>query len=51
MNWLQKLRLRFRALFQKPKLDAQMDDEIRSHIEMRSHGIARVHAEAPAQAG
>src|SRR5437660_10190360 len=36
MNWLQKLRLRFRALFQKPKLDAQMDDEMRSHIEMQT---------------
>src|SRR5437879_2278245 len=36
MNWLQKLRLRFRALFQKPKLDVQMDDEMRSHIEMQT---------------
>ena len=32
---LHKLRLRFRALFQKQKLDAQMDDEMRSHIEMQ----------------
>ncbi len=31
-----KLRLRFRALFQKQKLDAQMDDEMRSHIEMQT---------------
>jgi hypothetical protein len=36
MNWLQKLRLRFRAVFQKPNLDAQMDDEMRSHIEMQT---------------
>jgi len=36
MNWLHQLRLRFRALFQKEKLDAQMDDEMRSHIEMQT---------------
>ena len=35
MTWLHKLRLRFRALSQKQKLDAQMDEEMRSHIEMR----------------
>src|SRR5258708_22756850 len=36
MNWIHKLRLRFRALFHKEKLDAQMDDEMRSHIEMQA---------------
>src|SRR6266566_3916611 len=36
MNWFHKLRLRFRALFQKEKLDARMDDEMRSHIEMQT---------------
>ena len=36
MNWLHKFRLRFRALFQKEKLDAQMHDEMRSHIEMQT---------------
>ena len=36
MNCFSKLRLRFRALFQKEKLDAQMDDEMRSRIEMQS---------------
>ncbi|MCI0533971.1 MAG: ABC transporter permease [Verrucomicrobiales bacterium] len=36
MNWLHKLRLRLRALFQKEKLDARMDDEMRSHIEMQT---------------
>src|SRR5688500_2891323 len=36
MDWLQKLRLRFRALFQKEKLDAEMDEEMRSHIEMQT---------------
>src|SRR6266853_2345881 len=36
MNWFQKLRLRSRALFRKRKLDAQMDDEMRSHIEMQT---------------
>src|SRR5882672_6513782 len=36
MNWFHKLRLRFSALFQKEKLDARMDDEMRSHIEMQT---------------
>src|SRR5688572_7999176 len=36
MNWFHKLQLRFRALFQKEKLDARMDDEMRSHIEMQT---------------
>src|SRR6266480_7076830 len=36
MNWLHKLRLRLRALLQKKKLDARMDDEMRSHIEMQT---------------
>jgi putative ABC transport system permease protein len=34
MNWLPTLQRRFRALFQKKKLDARMDDEMRSHIDM-----------------
>src|SRR4030095_11199703 len=36
MDWFHKVRLRFRALFQRQKLDAQMDDEMRSHIEMQT---------------
>src|SRR5437867_8468529 len=36
MNWFRKLRLRLRALFQKDTLDARMDDEMRSHIEMQT---------------
>jgi len=36
MHWFQKLRLRCRALFKKEKLDARMDDEMRSHIEMQT---------------
>src|SRR6266568_418262 len=36
MTWWQKLRLRLRALFQKEKLDARMDEEMRSHIEMQT---------------
>src|SRR6266550_7784312 len=36
MNWAHKLRLRFRALFQKEKLDARMDEEMRSHVELRA---------------
>src|SRR6266480_2713230 len=34
MNWRRKLQLRLRALFQKRKLDAEMDEEMRSHVEM-----------------
>src|SRR6266699_1462459 len=36
MNWWRKLQLRLRALFQKRKLDAETDDEMRSHIEMQT---------------
>ncbi len=36
MNWAHKLRLRLRALFQKEKLDARMDEEMRSHVELRA---------------
>lgn len=36
MTWLRTIQLRFRARFQKRKLDAEMDDEMRSHIEMRT---------------
>src|SRR6266481_991121 len=36
MNCFAKLRLRFRALFQNRKLDADMAEEMRGHIEMRT---------------
>ena len=36
MNWRRKLQLRFCALFEKRKLDAEMDEEMRSHIEMQT---------------
>src|SRR5438034_2717256 len=36
MRWFHKLRLGFRALFQRQKLDTRMDDEMRSHIEMQT---------------
>ena len=36
MNWLRKIQLRLRALFQKRELETQMDDEMRSHIEMQT---------------
>ena len=36
MNTLQRIRLRLRALFCKRKLDAEMDEEMRSHIEMQT---------------
>jgi len=34
MNWFATLRRRACALFKKKELNAQMDDEIRFHIEM-----------------
>ncbi len=36
MNWRQKIRLRFGALFQKKKLDAEMEEEMRAHVEMKT---------------
>src|SRR3989442_3102108 len=36
MNWSRELQVRIRALFQKQKLDARMDEEMRSHIEMQT---------------
>jgi len=36
MNWWRKFQLQLRALLQKRKLDAEMDDEMRSHIEMQT---------------
>src|SRR5947208_3499662 len=36
MNWRRKLQVRLRALFQKRKLDAEMDEEIRSHLQMQT---------------
>src|SRR5206468_4670179 len=36
MTWWRKLQLRFRALFKKGKLDAEMNEEMRSHIEMQT---------------
>ena len=36
MNWLRTLQRRFRALFQKEKLDARVDDEMRLHVDMQT---------------
>src|SRR5438034_9573209 len=36
MNGWRKLQRRFRALFRKQDLDAQMDEEMRLHIEMQT---------------
>ena len=36
MNLLKKIQTRFRALFQKSQLDADMAEEMRSHVEMRT---------------
>lgn len=35
MNWWHPLRLRFRALFAKQQLDSEMEEEMRTHIEMQ----------------
>src|SRR5437879_8245884 len=36
MNWLRTVKSRLQALFLKQELDAQMDAEMRSHIEMQT---------------
>src|SRR6266568_4956124 len=36
MNWLHKIHRKVQGLFQKQKLDAEMDEEMRTHIEMRT---------------
>ena len=36
MTWLRTIRLRFGALFHKRKLDAEMAEEMRSHLEMQT---------------
>jgi len=36
MNWWQKIRRGFRALFRKEQLDREMDEEMRFHLEMRT---------------
>ena len=36
MNLLHQLQAQLRGLFQRRKLDAEMDDEMRSHVEMRT---------------
>jgi putative ABC transport system permease protein len=41
MNLPQRIQSRIRALFRKRKLDAEMDEEMRSHIEMRTQSNIR----------
>jgi putative ABC transport system permease protein len=36
VNWLQIIRTKFLAAFYKRKLDQEMDEEMRSHVEMRA---------------
>jgi hypothetical protein len=45
MNWFRKLRLCFRALTQKEPLDARMEEELCSHIEI--HTQANIDAGMP----
>jgi putative ABC transport system permease protein len=37
MNWLRTTLLRFRALFHKRSLEAEMAEEMRAHVEMQTH--------------
>jgi hypothetical protein len=41
MNLQSKIRSRFRALFGQRKLDTEMHEEMRSHIEMRAQANIR----------
>jgi hypothetical protein len=36
MNFLNQLKARLTALFRKRELDAEMDEELRTHIELRT---------------
>jgi hypothetical protein len=36
MKWRQELLTRFRSLFRKAELDSEMDEELRSHVEMQT---------------
>jgi hypothetical protein len=36
VNWIRTIKARFSALFNKRKLDTEMDEEIRSHVEQRT---------------
>jgi len=36
MNWLHRMSVRLRALFRKRELDAEMDKELRFHIERQT---------------
>jgi len=47
MNFLRDIQRRFRALFRKGELDAEMDEEMRAHIELRTQ--QNVEAGMPAE--
>ncbi|MCI0541431.1 MAG: ABC transporter permease [Verrucomicrobiales bacterium] len=36
MNWLRKFRFRLRALSKRQELDAELDEELRAHVEMQT---------------
>jgi predicted permease len=45
-RWIDKLQLRLRSLFHRTEVDADLDDELRDHIEQKAHlyvaqGVAR----------
>jgi len=35
MRWMDKLRLQWRSLRRRPQIDAELDDELRFHLEQR----------------
>jgi len=41
MKLLDTLRLRFATLFQRSQMDAEMEEELRSHIQLRSDDLER----------
>jgi predicted permease len=47
MKWRKNIQTFFRALFQKKKLDAEMDEEMRAHVEMKT--LANIAAGMAAQ--
>lgn len=41
MNWIQRMRLRLRALLDREGMDADLDDELRFHLEMETEANLR----------
>ena len=50
MVWLNRLQRRVRALRHKAALDRDMDQELRSHIEMEAEDLVRTRGLSPVEA-